>query len=296
MPDLLAVDAPDLGTVPVFMEQLENSRATATPAAWKENVRSDQSLKAWRYFLSLDPYTRWGLVKPRGYAGDATLMDFAYKHSSVSRHVDNAGSLGKSLYEITAAAPQSQSARQRIQVMRDLITQMVTGEPALRIVSFAAGHARELERLDPDVRSRIARYTAIDVDPISLREAASSAGAIAFTGHNANVIRDDLSHVELGTLVYSLGLFDYLRDNIAEKVLEKMLSVTELPGRCVVANLAPDAANLGYCEAIMDWWMITRSADDLVRLGVSATAELSCRSQVSVTRHGCFNYLSIEIS
>jgi hypothetical protein len=80
-----------------------------------------------------------------------------------------------------------------------------------------------------------------------------------FCALRINVIKDELIEMEQAQLVYSLGLFDYLTQEFAARVLVKMAIQTRSGWQCVIANFAPEAANLGYCEAIMDWWMITRS-------------------------------------
>ena len=72
-----------------------------------------------------------------------------------------------------------------------------------------------------------------------------------------------------------------------------MLSLTAPGGKCIVANLAPDAANLGYCEAIMDRWMVTRDEAAMQMLGQRSVALRSGGGPVVVRKHGCFNYLSI---
>lgn len=69
----------------------------------------------------------------------------------------------------------------------------------------------------------------------------------------------------------------------------RMIALTMRPGgKLLIANLDPDAANLGYCEAIMDWWMIPKSRHDFEELGSFLGEQVSDRQ---VLRHGCFNYL-----
>lgn len=274
------------------MAALEKSRSLSSVDAWKSLIRTSPVIKAWRFFLGLDPYTRWGLVKPRGYPGDATLMDFAYGHSSIQAHVAHAGEIGKHIYAQTSGARQSQSARERIELLRREISKRAEGR-SFSIVSVAAGHARELEGLGSAARARVDRFTAIDSDPTSLSAAQASAGDMAFVPVRRNVIKDGLLDIHSAGLVYSLGLFDYLSDEHADSVLRKMLKVTAQGAACIVANLAPDAANLGYCEAIMDWWMIPRDEAAMRALGERAAAIGDGSVSVLVQKHGCFNYLTL---
>jgi SAM-dependent methyltransferase len=240
----------------------------------------------------MDPYTRWGLVKPRGYPGDATLMDFAYGHPSVKAHIANAGAPAAKIYAATSQAKQSQSARERIELLQGELSAL-SGSRGLKVISVAAGHARELENLPPSVRSKLSCFTAIDTDPYSLKEAEKSAGGIPFKPVRKNAITESFDSIESGDLVYSLGLFDYLTDEHAQVVLEKMLALTASGGKCIIANLAPSAANLGYCEAIMDWWMITRSKEQINALADASIAARGSKFKATVHQVGCFNYLQL---
>lgn len=293
---LNAYAQPSLESVPRFMTALEELRVTVDHQNWKKIVRSSEIIRRWRYFLSIDPYTRWGLLKPRGYAGDATLMDFAYGHSSLAAEIDGSGNLAKAIYAHTFTAKQSGSARLRIALIARTISTLAEREPGLRVLSLASGHARELEALPKKTRDNISRFSAIDADLASLEIAQISAGDILFHSHHLNVIKSDLPEDEKSDLVYSLGLFDYLSDEHAETLIRKMWKVTASGGRIVVANLAPDAANLGFCEAIMDWWMIPRDETQMRSLGNVITQLDSAGTEVSVAKHGCFNYLEINRS
>ena len=291
MPSLNDFAVPAADHVLSFMAALEHTRAATPHDEWRTMVRTSPVIRSWRFFLSMDPYTRWGLVKPRGYAGDATLMDFAYGHKSIQAHIAASGPIATSIYAATSGAKQSKSARDRIELLRDEITFMAASRP-ISAISVASGHARELEALPDSTREHILSFTAIDLDIASLHEAKESAGSIDFKPIRRNVIKDELS-AQPGDLVYSLGLFDYLADEHAYVVLNKMLALTASGGKCIVANLAPDAANLGYCEAIMDWWMVTRSRNDMLALGNSCGAVQDGSFSLEVRRMGCFHYLQL---
>ncbi len=151
-----------------FMLDIERQRKSMNPDEWRNHVSSDTALCKWRYLLSHDPYTKWGLIKPRGYAGDATLMDFAYKHPSVSQYVDNAGDLGKQIYKHTSSARQSKSARERTEHIASLISNICNKHSNVSIASFASGHGRELELLNKHTSDAISKFVAIDSDSDSL--------------------------------------------------------------------------------------------------------------------------------
>lgn len=293
MTDLSAFGSPGLPLVHSFMDVLELTRTNLTFDEWAKFVKSNAAVRQWRFFLSADPYTRWGLLKPKGYPGDATLMDLAYGHTSVKALIDESGVLGREIYKYTSAAKQSESARLRVQLLSDRLAQLAGTTVGSGVVSFASGHARELELLSPNVKEKLGQFTAIDLDGESLKVAQSSALGMPFLSAQRNVITADVSDLQPAGFVYSLGLFDYLTDYFAQRALQKMWLLTKSGGCLVVANLAPDAANIGYCEAIMDWWMVTRNTDQMQALGDYLNETEPEISAITVTRHGCFNYLEI---
>jgi hypothetical protein len=288
---------PSIDSLGNFMAILESLKQDMLDSEWREFTKKDLALRKWRYFLALDPYTRWGLVKPRGYPGDATLMDFAYKHPSVQHDITSSGDHGQAIFNMTAGAKQSQSARQRIQLIAgEIESKALSVGSKLTIMSFASGHARELQGLSSLTKSRIREFIALDTDPVSLDEVAKSVDGIEIKTARHNVIKEDLSHLPAAQLVYSLGLFDYLNEEYALAVLAKMWKKTLSGGTTIIANLAPTAANLGYCEAIMDWWMIPRTESDFRILADNIGASFQDVKETSIQQHGCFNYLRMERS
>lgn len=293
MSSLDRFEEPSVEGISQFMTTLEEVRQETAFQDWCDYTRTSPLLKKWRYFLAMDPYTRWGLVKPRGYPGDATLMDYAYGHPTIIDDVKRSGPLAQDIYRHTSGALQSASARLRIDLIAEEIAR-ATAITEVDVVSYASGHARELERLSSGDKKNLKSFVAIDADPQSLKEAAHSAGDVPFEGYQRNVIKHPMDQLPKGDLVYSLGLFDYLNDEHAATVCTKMLAQAKPGGTVLLANLSPTAANLGYCEAIMDWWMITRSGEQLLELAERASRGASV--DATVTRHGCFNYLRVTLA
>lgn len=286
---------PQAEDVPEFMFALEKARGDMALKEWNDFAKNSRILKKWRYFLSLDPYTRWAYMKPRGYPGDATLMDFAYRHRSIKKYIKSAGPIGELIYQYTSGAAQSESARQRISLIKEKITEQIEIRGNITILSVASGHARELEGLYFQHRSFIKNFTAIDTDAASLDEVRGSARDIPVTLIKKNILKiRPSSDLTSGDFVYSLGLFDYLELDHAVRVLNTMWKETNSKGVLIVANLAPDAANLGYCEAIMDWWMVPRSRQDMENLIAHIDCDPGEIERAKVYRKGCFYYLQVE--
>ena len=67
-------------------------------------------------------------------------------------------------------------------------------------------------------------------------------------------------------LVYAAGLFDYLKDSVASRLVERMWAMAHPGGRVMVANFLPDIPDAGYMEAFMDWWLIYRDESEVRKL------------------------------
>lgn len=68
------------------------------------------------------------------------------------------------------------------------------------------------------------------------------------------------------SLVYAAGLFDYLVDKLAQRLIEVMFSFLKPGGRMLVANFLPNLPDVGYMESYMDWFLIFRSSKELLEL------------------------------
>lgn len=274
------------------MDAIEKWRRERDISEWKQFCASDAGLDSWRRFLLNDPYTAHGFNKPRGYPGDASLMDFAYNHASVAEKIAQASDIGRAIYAVTSNAEQSLSARRRVDLAAQVIREAVENRGKLRLASFAAGHARELERV-MHLAAAIESFHAVDSDAVSLAEIDRCySPRINLHPVAKSVFRleeDELPRVDLA---YSLGLFDYLTDVAAQRALRTISRSVQAGGTLLVGNLSLSAANLGYCEGVMDWWMLPRSARDMEQLGESLGPRNAWR--FDVVEEGCFLYLRAD--
>lgn len=99
---------------------------------------SDHALHA---LLQQDPYTHRARTKPRGYAGDAVMMDFIYTGSPPEGTTE----LGRGVFSATTRVSMGLSVLYRRQLLKSLIDDTVVNHEAGRILSVASGHARELQ-------------------------------------------------------------------------------------------------------------------------------------------------------
>lgn len=239
-----------------------------------------------------DPFTRHSFTKPRGYAGDAELLDLIYGLKPVPQETTN---LGRSIFEysINTAAPQSVRARR--EVLTQTLYELVENAHPLRVLSIACGHLREAQESSAVTEGIIKEFWALDQDPLSLAHIRENlAGYNVHPLHNSvrEILSNKVSFKDLD-LVYAAGLYDYLSVPVAARLTRKMWEMLRPGGKLLVANFAPNLRDIGYMETFMAWWLIYRDetevADFATEIPVLEVAEQS------LFRDSCNNVIFLEM-
>jgi SAM-dependent methyltransferase len=244
---------------------LHEIRHRLHPRVWQELVPFVQNHPVSEFFLQ-DPLTRWSWDKPRGYSGDATLLDYIYRHESVMGEVAKATELGRALFEYTSTAPSSMANWDR----RDILAAQVDKVAAERgagteVLSVAAGHLREAAYSAAFRDKQLKRWVALDQDPVSI-------GTIArdFHGTSVEAIDGSVRGILTGRhqpgqfdLVYASGLYDYLVNKVAIKLTQRCLEMLKPGGTFLFANYSYPILVDGYIETFMNWQLLLRSEADM---------------------------------
>ncbi len=244
---------------------LNEMRAKYHPNVWQELIPIVQNHPVADYFHE-DPFTRWSFVKPRGYSGDAHLIDFIYGHESVAEQVANASPLGRTLFEYTRNSPSPVAVRER----RDLLTKHVDAiaaekGPGTEILTVAAGHLREADRSVALKNGSIKRWVALDQDPQSVGSMTRDFKGTCIEAIDGSVRGLLTKSHKIGTFdfIYAAGLYDYLADKVAIKLTQTCLDMLKPNGSFLFANFSRDVADDGYMETFMNWALLLRSEVDM---------------------------------
>lgn len=258
-------------------------------SVWQNLIPIIQGHAVSEFFLQ-DPFTRWSFEKPRGYSGDAQLLDFIYGHHSIAGEVAKATPLGRALYDYTKDASSSVAVRER----RDLLTSHVDDIAAKRggeaeILTIAAGHLREANRSIALQERGLKRWVALDQDPLSV-------GSIArdFAGSRVEAVDGSVRSLltksqKLGQFdfIYAAGLYDYLAEKVAVKLTRRCLEMLKPNGVFLFANFARDIQVDGYMETFMNWALLLRSEFDMWQI-IHASADrqtIDARVQFGANRN-----------
>lgn len=248
-----------------LMSRLNETRSKVHPDIWHALIPVVHGHPIMAYFLE-DPLTRWSFEKPRGYSGDAQLLDYIYCNPHVAQDVMNSSELGKALYSHTQNVPSCVAARER----RDLLTRYVDEIADKRgaeteVLAIAAGHLREANSSAALRDGRLKRWVALDQDPQSVGLISRDFGGSAVQAIDGSVRTMLTRSARLGEFdfIYASGLYDYLADNVAIKLTRTCLRMLKPNGTFLFANYAEGNPDAGYRETFMDWVLLLRTEADM---------------------------------
>lgn len=241
---------------------LDNIRLRVSYEEWRNKVRAFCLSHPLRKLVHQDPFTLRAFEKPRGYAGDAIMLDYVY------RGLPPPGTtlIGRQVFFGTTRAPNSLSVIERRNYLGELIDNAAGETVRPRILSVACGHLREASYSKATRSGAVAAFYALDQDPRSLAvvelDKPREANIITVNASVKALLQGEVGYSNLN-LIYALGLYDYLTDSAAQKLTETLFDMLAPDGKLVLTNYAPDCQGRGYMEAFMDWVLIHRDEGDL---------------------------------
>lgn len=240
------------------------------PLTWQQQVVAPCRTHRLHALLLQDPYTARAWRKPRGYAGDAEMLDYLYSGMAPSGTTAE----GLAVFRGTTGGPNGRSVVHRRDWLAARIDEIAAGRSGTRVLSIACGHLREAARSLAVAEGRIAECVGVDQDALSLAVAERDNLFRGMRFVNARVM--DLVRGEQAfegfSFVYAAGLFDYLPTDLARRLLATMFRALRPGGWLLVGNFTPDNHGRGYMECFMDWQLLCRDEAALEDLRVTVPA------------------------
>lgn len=232
--------------------------------------------QVWDFILASEFLKRTNL-KPRGYAGDAEMMQMAYENQYVGNYVFN-----KLLHRHPLETPSAQAVRNRRRLIPRVLRNVwnrfaANNDEKFRIMSVACGPAWELQDLFHDSADFERLHCALlDQDPHALDIAREGIRRIEasrdlkldvrfFSESVRTLLRHRDSRARFGTyhFIYSMGLFDYLTPPVARALARKIFDLLEPGGTMVIGNFHVRNPTRYYMEYWMDWVLYYRSEQEM---------------------------------
>jgi SAM-dependent methyltransferase len=273
---------------------LRNHKLQCTPPEWASLVEACRRHRLCQ-LVHQDPFTFRAFSKPRGYAGDADMMDFIYGREE-QWQAPPASPLGAAIFDYTTAAPASEGVRARRAYIAAHIDRLAEETHRPNILSIAAGHLREAGLSAAVRRRKVGKLVALDADPLSSAEVEQSYGRLGVETVTASFRRllvDEPREKEFD-LVYSTGLFDYLSQRAARRLVMSMFGMLKPGGSLLIANFLPGIRDVGYMEVFMDWDLVYRDRRAMVDLTMDIPEEMVER--VTLLSEECRNILFLHVT
>lgn len=249
-----------------LISELRAIRAGLTAANWRTFIETQAMPHPIREYVHQDPFTHRAFSKPRGYPGDAVLLDQIYSAGTIfAPPLLEPSEVGRAVLEFTTRSPACRAVRFRRFLLATRMEETLLRIPSARILSIAAGHLRELESARLLSNGHPYEITAIDQDEESLETIRRDYGKYPIRCLR-HTVRDMLrgNHSLAGyDLAYAAGLLDYLPQPVGRQLLRQMHEMLVPGGELLIANFLPDIRDVGYMESFMDWPLLYRTREEI---------------------------------
>lgn len=255
----------DWGMQTLF-SSLQHARATLVPEDWKGFCQDVCLRHPIRELVHQDLFTRRSFDKPRGYAGDAVLLDFLYQ--GLRQQPDCPTPLGLGVYQYLAQQNSTRSLLGRRDLLARWIDAAAERLPGARVLSVACGHLREAHLSRAVQERRLGKFLALDQDVESLAVVDREFGALGVEqvpGSVRALLKGELRFDGMDC-IYASGLYDYLPQPVAIRLSRILFSMLRPGGRLLLANYSDPSADSSfkaYMEAFMDWWLLYRDETEV---------------------------------
>lgn len=238
--------------------------------------------------------SRWK-SKPRGYAGDDVSIQMIYDHQSPLDHHDITTAMDALFLEMPAAHA-VRTRRGLLSSRIEAVYSAVAGCRPVNVTAMAAGPASELfdawERLGRpgDLNAYLLDGDAMAVQALQQRSQLPGASSPVKSARLCAAARKvSFAHVALGRskldlpkqdLIYSLGLMDYLKDDLVVKLLNVAYEMLRPGGTVIIGNFHESNPDKACLDHVINWRLIHRSEDDMHRLMSESLFGVPCEEIV----------------
>lgn len=237
----------------------------------------------------VSPLQQRAYKKPLGYPGDYKVMDYVYEWT-------REGEDPYAQFVHRLALEPMKCVQTRLKTQQEIILSELKNAPKnkpFRITNLACGTAQEIRNILIDGQFDVpADITLIDQEKKTLSFAYERTfplvqqwkGLVRLKYLNTSfraLMRPGELLEGLGrqNLIYSLGLFDYLKEKRGKALVRGLFEHLEPGGLLVIANLKEGGISKWTSEFMSDWPMIYRTDEEMLALGENLPgAELSIKT------------------
>lgn len=228
---------------------------------------------------------------PQGYPGDHKTLE------SIYRNTPQSSGIGYYLDRYCLSTALAVAVRERRVTLREILRKELDRRESPRILDIACGSCREVFELAPEIERSGAHVTCLDFDSDALDFAAGrlaysgiSEGQIEFRKYNAlKMVSHERNLKEFGLqdVIYSVGFYDYLQDDVLIRLLNALYSLLA-PGGTFITSFKDCRRYPLFDNAwLLDWDAFLQRTEDemwslLDRAGIPRSSVSSCREASGV--------------
>lgn len=266
--------------------------------AWQEAVLPAARAHKITQLVHECPFTSHSFSRPRGYPGDAGLLDFVYRHEDARSAAEAASEAGRTVMDFTVNVSACEAVRERKELLAQKIDEAAERRPGAHVLAIACGHLREAESSVALKQGKVARLLATDQDQISLDKVSAYRGSISANIDVRNLsVRNILAGRHgLGEfdLVYAAGLYDYLEARVAARLTASLFKLLNPGGRLLIPNFLMGVHEEAYMEVYMDWYLLYRTRSEIEAFADEIAPESIASRSYFEDASGTIGYLELE--
>ena len=214
--------------------------------------------------FDISPVHQRARSKPLGYSGDYLIIDWIYTKKTAP------SGLEKRFDSIFQSYEAAEAVRNRKKYfIQKCLEFMKSKRGRVDILNLGCGPCRDvLETYQASKNGTNLHFHCVDQEPEAIEYAKN------LLSHNQvqnNVKLDCTNIFHLKTthqydLIWIAGLFDYLEDRVAKLLLKRIWRYLKKDGQIIFGNFSPKNPTRKSMESGCHWYLIHRTAQDLIRL------------------------------
>jgi SAM-dependent methyltransferase len=176
---------------------------------------------------------------PRGYQGDYEMLEFHYRNEPGSQGV------GHYLENYLLKCALAVAVRERKDLLKDILQREMAARKKPSVMDIACGTCREIVEMGEEIKRAGASFICVDHDTEALEYSKDRMAKIGFPMDKARfrqynalkMVNHERNLQEFGAqdIIYSVGLFDYLSNDVLVKLLKALYDLLK-PGGILIAS------------------------------------------------------------
>lgn len=298
--DIVSLAAPgDYSTMTdALIDLLGLLKETFSDQTWQDAVLPAARQHPIANLIHECPFTRHSFTRPRGYPGDAGLIDFVYRHPAARPAQEAATEAGRTVMAFTVNVTACEAVRHRRSILAAKIDEATERHARPAILSVASGHLREAELSVALKRGRVGRLLAVDQDSESLAvvDGYQSTVSGVIEARQETVRQILVGKTDLGRfdLVYAAGLYDYLDARVAARLTRVLFEHLNPGGRLLIPNFLWGVREEAYMEVFMDWYLLYRTRSEIETFADEIAPAAIRSKQYTEDAAGTIGYIELE--